>query len=137
MSDQAVPEPPLPHPDPDSAPYWSALREHRVTIQRCGDCGERQLYFRAVCRRCWSRALEIVDCAGTGTVHSCTTLFRVGDRYLRQQAPYVLAIVELDEGPRVVTRIDAAPEAVTIGDRVEARYVDLDGTTLLHFQPAP
>jgi uncharacterized OB-fold protein len=126
---------PTPTPDADSAPYWEALREHRVLFQRCGACGNSQLYFRALCRSCWSRDLHEVQAAGTGTVHSFTICHSVGNAALAAELPYALALVDLDEGPRVMTRIAAEPESVRIGDRVTATYRDLDDeSSLLYFE---
>jgi uncharacterized OB-fold protein len=127
--------PPRPEPDADSVRYWDALREHRLLHQHCKSCGRRQLYFRAVCRFCWSRDIEDVESSGRGTVYSYSIVYSVGDKALAREVPYALAIVELDEGPRVMTRIDGDPDAVRIGDAVTATYRDLDDeTTLLHFE---
>jgi uncharacterized OB-fold protein len=126
---------PKPAPDADSTAYWQALREHRVLFQRCGACGHSQLYFRALCRSCWSRDLHEVQAAGSGTVHSFTICHSVGNRALAAELPYALALVDLDEGPRVMTRIAGEPESVRIGDRVTATFRDLDDEwSLLYFE---
>lgn len=135
MSDSHKPEYPRPEPDPDSRPYWDALREHRVLFQHCRACGNAQLYFRVVCRVCWSRDLEQLQAAGSGSVYSYSVVHSVGDPALAAELPYALAIVELDEGPRVMTRIEGDPDVVRIGDRVQATFRDIGGDfTLLHFR---
>jgi uncharacterized OB-fold protein len=126
---------PTPTPDADSTPYWQALREHRVLFQRCAACGHSQLYFRALCRSCWSRDLHEVQAGGTGTVHSLTVCHSVGNPALAAELPYALALVDLDEGPRVMTRIVGEPSSVRIGDRVTATFRDLDEEcSLLYFE---
>jgi uncharacterized protein len=128
---------PKPIPDPDSQPYWDALREHRLLFQRCRACGHAQLYFRAVCRRCWSRDLQATEAAGTGTVHSFSVMHAVGDPELKAELPYAIAIIELDEGARLLSRIDGDPASAHIGQRVRVTYRDLDEeTTIPHFEAA-
>ena len=126
---------PQPEPDGDSEPYWQALREKRVVVQRCRSCGEHQLYFRAICRHCWSREVEAVDAKGSGTIYSFTIVYTVGEPALAAEVPYALAIVELDEGARVMTRIEGDPDRVRIGDPVVATFRGIgDGVNLLYFR---
>jgi hypothetical protein len=123
---QQAPAFPRPTPDPDSAPWWDALREHRLLFQRCRRCGHAQLYFRAVCRECWSRDLETPESSGRGVVYSYSVLYSVGDPVLKEELPYALAIVELDEGARLLTRIVGDPDAVAVGRRVRVVFHDVD-----------
>jgi uncharacterized OB-fold protein len=125
---------PRPAPDSDSTPYWEGLRDGKVLYQRCLQCGERQLYFRAVCRACWSDELAVEESAGHGVVYSFTVLHAVGDRALAAEGPLTIAVVDLDEGPRVMTRIEGDTRDIRIGERVSAsfRCID-DSVTLLHF----
>jgi uncharacterized OB-fold protein len=96
------------------------------------------MYFRAICRSCWSRDLHNVEAAGTGTVYSFTIMYSVGDPALADELPYALALVDLDEGPRVISRITGDPASVRIGDRVRASFCDLDNEcTLLNFDLEP
>lgn len=134
IPEKALPPIPPPEPDADSLPYWTALRERRVVVQRCRGCGHAQLYFRAICTACWSRDLEAAPAAGSGTVYSFTIVHSVGEPALAAELPYALALVELDEGPRVMTRIEGDPETVGIGDRVEATFRDIGEQTLLYFR---
>jgi uncharacterized protein len=125
---------PRPVPDPDSAPYWEGLRLGTVLFQRCEECGQRQLYFRGVCRACWSDKLAVQESAGRGVVYSFTVLHAVGDRALAAEAPLTIAMVDLDEGPRVLTRIEGDTSDIRIGDRVTASFRQIDDeVTLLHF----
>ena len=133
MTDASAPRP---VPDADSRPFWEALQQRRVTFQRCRSCGEAQLYFRALCKHCQSPEIDIEESSGLGTVYSFTIVHRVGNPILNDQTPYVLAIVEMAEGPRVVTRIETDPGDVAVGDEVTATFRQLDDqTTLLYYAP--
>jgi uncharacterized OB-fold protein len=128
---------PYPIPDSDSERYWAALSHGKVTYQRCERCGAKQLYFRALCRECWSSDLVIETSAGNGTVYSYTVLNNVGNPVLAREAPLIIALVDLDEGPRVLGRIEDAADLVQIGARVGPTFRQLDaGPTLLHFHLA-
>jgi len=109
-------------PDPLSIPFWDAAVERRLVVQRCASCGEHQFYARPYCVRC-SGEVEWVDASGSGTIYSATTVhMQVKDDL---EPPYDVAIVELDEGPRVISTL-AAGEAV-IGSRVRVDWRDRDG----------
>lgn len=126
--------PPHPIPDSDSEKYWAGLAKHLVTYQRCSICGSKQIYFRAMCRACWNPDLIIETSTGTGSVYSFTLLNNVGNPALAREAPLVIALVELDDGPRVLTRIEGDSANVHIGARVSPVFRDLaNGPTLLHF----
>lgn len=100
-------------------PFWEHAEKGELLLQHCLACGLDQLYPRGVCRRCWSDDLGWVAAAGTGMVWTVTVIHKPGHRAWADEAPYAVAIVELDEGPRLTTRIlGCAPEAVTVGARV-------------------
>jgi uncharacterized OB-fold protein len=126
---------PRPVPDQDSEPYWDGLRAGELRIQRCGGCGRAQHYFRAQCRHCWSRELAIEVASGRGTIHSYTVVHQAADPALAAETPYPLALVDIEEGPRLLARIDAAAGAVEIGAPVEAAFHDRGDWTILHFAP--
>ncbi len=130
--------PPLPRPYQDTAEYWSAARDHRFVIQRCKDCGEHQFYPRGVCSHCLSSDLEWNEASGQGTVYSYSVNHRAPHPGFADNLPFVLAIVELDEGPRMMTNIvDCEPEAVTIGMDVTVTFDDVtEEVTLPKFRPA-
>jgi uncharacterized OB-fold protein len=113
---------PAPRPDPESAPYWSATLDGRLVVQRCTSCGHHQLYARAHCLVCRSR-VEWVDASGRGTIYSYTVIRQNFSRAFRDLLPYVVALVDLDEGPRLMTNIvGSAAEDVRIGDAVQVRF---------------
>lgn len=126
----------LPQPvvNADSKPYWDAARAGRLVIRKCRDCGEVHFMPRHLCPSCWSDQMDWVDAKGTGTVHSYTVIHR--PPLPEFTGPYVLAMIELAEGPRMVSNIvgdDAL--SVAIGDPVEVTFEDRgDGAMLPQFR---
>ena len=120
-------EKPLPIIDPDTAPYWKASTEHRLLIKLCADCGKHHFYPRELCPHCHSDAVEWVQAKGTGSIYSFTIARRPAGPAFKAEAPYVVAIVELDEGPRMMTNITGSPvDSVRIGQRVCVAYEDVN-----------
>jgi uncharacterized OB-fold protein len=127
---------PLPEIKPETAPYWEAARAHRLAIQRCRSCGEHQHYPRLVCRHCHTFDLDWVDASGRGEVYSYSVVYRSPGPFAAD-VPYVTAVVELAEGPRMYTRIVGCdPETVRCGMPVKVRFVDqTDEITFPYFEP--
>ena len=91
-------------------------------IQRCTTCGNRQLYPRDRCLVCRG-AVEWVEASGRGTVYSFTVIRQNYSRPFRDWIPYVVALVDLEEGPRVMTNIvGCEPDLVRIGMPVRAQF---------------
>jgi uncharacterized OB-fold protein len=129
---------PLPTANADSLPYWNAARERRLVIRKCLACEAMHFMPRYLCPACWSDQLEWVDSPGRGVVHSFTVIRRAPLPAFAARSPYVVALIELDEGPRMVANVlgdDAL--AVKIGDRVEVIFEDRgDGAMLPQFKRA-
>jgi hypothetical protein len=125
MSDpkpQAEPKPrPAPVVDVEWAPYWSATVAGRLVVQRCPN-GHTQLYARAHCLVCRS-PVEWVEASGRGTVYSFTIIRQNPSRSFRHLLPFVVALVDLEEGPRLMTNIVGSPPTdVAIGAKVRVRF---------------
>jgi hypothetical protein len=129
---------PAPAVNPETRKFWGATAEGRLLLKRCLDCGSLIWYPRAICPECASLRTEWFQASGRGRVYSYTLNHRGQDAY-SDAGPYVLAYVELDEGPRMMTNIVGADAAgVTVGMRVEVVFHDTgDGTALPRFRPAP
>jgi uncharacterized OB-fold protein len=113
---------PYPVPDGDTAPFWEAARLGRLRIQRCRACGRAVFYPRAVCPHCTSAELEWIDASGRGSVHSFTVVHRAPEDF-RDEAPYVVALVDLEEGVRMMARITGSePDQVAIGLPVQVEF---------------
>ena len=127
---------PLPKPSPTSRPFWEAAQKHELTLQRCGGCSKFIYYPRDRCPYCFSDNLSWNRVSGRGTLYSYTLVHRASSRAFAD-GPYVLAIVELDEGPRMTTNIVAPPETLKVGMPVAAFFDDVaPGHTLVKFKPA-
>jgi uncharacterized protein len=116
---------PVPVANADSLPYWNAARERRLLIRKCSACESLHFMPRHLCPVCWSDNLEWVESKGSGSVHSFTIIRRAPIAAFNAHAPYVVALIELDEGPRMVANIlgeDAL--SVEIGDRVNVTFED-------------
>jgi uncharacterized OB-fold protein len=129
---------PAPVPGPDDAPYWEGLRQRRLLLQWCSSCGAVRHPPQPRCGRCTSAAHRWEDASGAGTVHTFTVVGTAAHPELADAVPYVVALVELDEGPRVVSNVvDMNPEDVAIGLRVRVRFDDVgDGVVLPRFVAA-
>ncbi|MEM6680495.1 MAG: OB-fold domain-containing protein [Pseudomonadota bacterium] len=104
---------------------WRAfLAEGRFMIQRSASSGAAVFYPRTIAPGTGAADLEWVEAAGTGTVHATTCTRQRPEK----GGDYNISIVELDEGPRLMTRVDGvAPDAVRIGMRVKARIAEVGG----------
>jgi hypothetical protein len=122
---------PAPLPDAEWAPYWAATVEGRLLIQRCTRCGNAQLYPRAHCLACrgpvaWDQA------TGRGTVYSFTVIRQNPSRSFRHLLPLVVALVDLDEGPRLMTNIVGSdPAEVRIGAAVRVCFEPVSDSAAL------
>jgi uncharacterized OB-fold protein len=118
-------------------PYWQAARDGKFLLQRCKVTGRCQFPPRGHSMATGGTELEWVESAGTGNVYSFTVVER--SFYENLAAPFVLAIVELDEGPRLTTHlVDVDRTRVRIGMRVKAEFRSCDqrALPLLVFVPA-
>ena len=128
---------PEPFVNADSEAYWAAAKEGRLVLQQCADCGHVEFMPRHVCPKCWSENRTWTDAAGTGTVHSFSIVHRAPLPAFREDCPYVVALIDLDEGPRMMTNIvgDGACQ-VAIGSEVEVCFEDRGEAKLPQFRLA-
>ena len=131
---------PIPLPDAVSAPYWQATAERRLTIQYCDTCQRYIHPPEPYCPRCQNANLRFQQVSGEGSVYSFTIVRDNSTVGFEQAGPYVVAIVELKEQPRlnVVADIVGAPvEAVRVGMPVRVTWEEIgDGVVLPQFTPA-
>ncbi len=103
--------------DPTTEAYWAACAKRRLTVQACQDCGHHQHYPRPFCLSCQSSVLKLVAVGGGGVIYALTTMRLPVIAAL--QPPYHLALVDLEEGPRLLTNILCDTDQVPrIGDSV-------------------
>ncbi len=121
MSDAA--EKFLPRPGAESLPYWQGCNEERLLLQRCDGCGHWQFYPRILCTACGGARLSFEAASGWGRVKSFTVIRIPITPAYEALVPYVVALIELDEGPTMMSHvITSEVDALRIGDRVEATF---------------
>jgi uncharacterized OB-fold protein len=127
-----LPARPLPQPTTETAAYWAAAQEQRLVIQRCDHCGQCQFYPRAFCLSCLSDRVEWVDASGQGRVYTYTVCRIAPSPAFESRLPYVVALIDLDEGVRLLANIlDADLERVVIGARVRVCFESVSETCTL------
>lgn len=132
---------PLPEPRlPEARPYWEGLAAGRLMLPSCGACGPF-FYPRAFCPRCHARAVTWVQASGRGTLHAFTIAYQAFHPGFTVPTPCVLALVELEEGPRLLTNlvgVEPDPRALRCGMPVEVVFERVtEEVTLPLFRPAP
>lgn len=123
----------LPVADQETAPYWDAARDRRLLIKRCNACKKPYFYPRDRCPRCWSSDTAWIEAAGTGTVYTFTVVYANDLPPFRDRVPYVVAVVDLDEGVRMTATIEGCPPEdvrCDMGVRVEFRDEQRDDETV-------
>lgn len=117
-----------------TSPFWDAAAEDRLVLPWCRVCDAAIWYPRTICPTCHGSDVEWVAATGGGTIYSFTVSFR-GAGPWAEKVPYVIAYVELDEGPRVLTNVvDAAVDDIHIGDRVQAVFEPAGDIKVLRFR---
>jgi uncharacterized OB-fold protein len=128
----------LPAPDASTQPFWDALREHRLLFSRCRACGLAFFYPRPFCKHCWSDDVEWEQASGRGTIYTYSVVHHNDLPPFPERVPYVAAMVQLEEGPRVTTNIVDCPVTDLQCDLpVEVAFVEAaDDVTIAVFRPA-
>lgn len=130
----------LPNPAPlvtqANEAFWAATAEGRFQLQRCNECDTVLWFPRRHCPSCWTENVSTFDASGKGVVYSFT-IIRKGAMLYKESGPFVVAYVELAEGPRVMTNIvDCDVDAVEVGMPVEVVWHDTGkGNSLYRFRP--
>ena len=129
---------PLPTVSGETKPFWDACRRGQLLIQKCDRCDEFQFYPRGICANCWSEDIRWVTASGKGTVWTFTVTYQNRTPGFAEDVPYVLALVELDEGVRMFTNIiECPPRDVSIGMPVEVTFVQANNQiSVPYFKPA-
>lgn len=128
---------PLPEISEENAPFYDALKRHALALQRCADCGAFRYPPSLHCPHCLSEAAAWTPVSGRGRVYSWIVMHQVYDAAFRSDVPYNVAVVELDEGPRLTTNIvGRANDAIRIDMPVSVVYDDVSAElTLARFRP--
>jgi uncharacterized protein len=132
---------PLPQPiTPEAKPYWDGLKERKLLLPRCADCGHTFFYPRVLCPRCHCRAIQWIQASGRGRLYAFGIAHQSFNRAFKVPPPYVLAMIELEEGPRMVSNlinIEADPSVVKCDMPLEVVFHRMtEEVTIPLFQPA-
>jgi uncharacterized OB-fold protein len=131
-------EKPLPVVNEDNAPYWEYAREHQLRMQKCANCGHIRFPVSIVCPRCHSLETKWTRLSGKGKVYSYVIYHQAYHPAYKDDIPYVVAIIQLDEGPRMESNItDCRMEDLRVGMPVELYFDDVtEDVSLPKFRPA-
>jgi uncharacterized OB-fold protein len=131
---------PLPRPiSPElTRPFWEAATRHELVMPRCTICDHLFFYPRSECPRCLSNHLEWMQVSGRGRLHTYTVVYQPANAAFRDDTPYIYAVVQLDEGPRMVSNVVQCDlDAVKVDMPLEAIFDDVTPEcTLVKFKPA-
>jgi uncharacterized OB-fold protein len=128
----------LPTPDAETQPFWDAARDGKLLIKRCNTCGKPHFYPRPFCPRCWSDDVAWEEASGGATLYTFSIVRRNDLPPFNERVPYVAAVVDLDEGVRMLSNVvDCAVDDVVIGMRLEVTFrQETDEVSLPLFRPA-
>ncbi len=127
----------LPIPSPESVPYWAGAREHRLLVQKCRACGNHWHPPSTICPACGARDCDWVESCGKGRVFSFVTYHRIYNKGWEGELPYVVAVIELEEGARMLSNVVGIDAADVVCDMaVEVVFDDVTpDVTLPKFRP--
>ena len=127
----------IPIPDADSKPFWEGCREHKLRFQKCPSCGEVRWPPSILCPQCHERDTEWIEASGKGVLYTFTVYHQVFHPAFKGKTPYVVAIVELEEGPMIFSNIvGASPDSLACDMPLEVVWDDVtEDCSLPKFQP--
>ena len=126
---------PLPEADLDTQPFWDGCQDDKFLVPRCRACGKARWPPGPMCPDCQSSETDWTESTGRGSVYSWIVAEHPVDPVLVDQVPYVVALIELEEGVRVVGNIEGCrPEEVVAGMAVELFFEDVEGMRLPNFR---
>lgn len=99
----------LPTPDEETAPFWDGVNADRLLLRRCNACAELHFYPRPFCPRCWSDDVEWFEASGRATLYTWSVVHNNDLPPFHERLPYVAALVDLEEGPRMMTNVVECP----------------------------
>lgn len=135
MSDYAKP---LPVPSKWSQAFWDGTKQHKLLLKKCAKCGHIDHPPYLYCTECWAEEHEWIEASGKGTIYAFSTVLLGAPLEFDEDIPYTIAMVDLAEGPRILTTIvDAEPEELEIGTEVEVTFDDVTEEFVLpRFRPS-
>ena len=131
-------EKPLPQPNADTKPFWDGCKEHQLRFQKCRDCGHVRWPASIICPMCYSHDADWIASIAKGKVYTFVVYHQAYHPAFEGDLPYVVAIVELEEGPHILTNIVGCnPDDVRCDMPVEIAWQDItEEFSLPNFKPA-
>ena len=128
---------PLPRIDEVNRPYWEAAKRHELLLQKCQECGHYRYPLGETCPSCLSDRLEWVKVSGRGSVYTWTVFHQVYHPAFKEDVPYAVVAVELEEEPTIITNlVDCKIEYLKVGMPVEVVFDEVTAeVTLPKFRP--
>lgn len=127
----------VPEITPLNAPFWESLAAGEVRLQKCQGCGAYQYPPESFCYACGATGLVWEQVRGEGTVYSFIVVHQGYHQAFKAFLPYVVAVVQLDEGPRMLSAMLGLEHPIAIGDRVRPKILQVDAhTSFLSFEPS-
>jgi uncharacterized OB-fold protein len=131
---------PIPIPQPESDNYWEGAKAGELRLRKCDDCNQAYFYPRNICPDCGNNNTSWITASGKAKIHTFAIVHRPPHPGFMDDIPYVPAIVELEEGPRMATQIvnvEADPSAISIDMAVKVVFESItDEISLPKFEPA-
>ena len=115
-------------------PVWDAAAEGKLLIQRCGSCGKGVFYPRAICPHCWSEDLTWEEASGEGRLKSFSVVHKPGHAGWLPATPYVVGLVELAEGPTMLSYIHSVEGTPRVGASLRLAPTNIGGRVLPAFR---
>ncbi len=135
MADAPV-RPVAPAPNEETAPFWEGCAREELLLQRCAACGAYRHPPAPICPECLAEDSAWVRASGRGAIYTFAVVRQALAKGWQPMVPYVVAVIELEEGPRFVSNmVGIAPEDVTIGMPVEVTFEPIGDTKLPLFRP--
>ena len=117
-------------------PFWEAAADGKLLIQGCGSCGHAFFYPRSHCPACWHDNLSWIEASGLGRLKSFSHIYKPGHPGWTAAAPYTVILVELDEGPTMLSHLVGTGDEVAVGARLQLRPTKIGAHVLPCFEVA-
>lgn len=119
-------EKPIPEISEETRPYWDGCKAHRLLLPKCRSCGEVFYFPKGFCPNCLSEDIEWMEASGKGKVHTFSVIQRPPAPSFMPDVPYVVAIIDLEEGPRMMSNIvEATVDDISVDMPVEVVFEDI------------
>lgn len=118
--------------DEESKPYWDGLKEEKLLIQYCDDCCTSIFYPRSICPECFSEKISWKESSGIGKIYSFTVVHQAFGPF-KNETPFVVGIIELTEGVRMMSRILEEREKIAIDKRVSVVFTRVEDDLFLPY----